>query len=368
MIRTSASERSGLSESLKSDPSGVQSVDTVPRTAMLWDVIVASGLSICANRSGKRLELPVTGTLSQWSRYRLVPHGSPGAAVYNFVFGKGSARTMRCLEHPFFKGEGKLTIFAGHRAKLGCTVTEVIAPIRHRKGISSRRCPVYDPAYCRKAKTRQWAAACVFVFRTRSADLPEFVGSPVRVSPCSVESPQLSTVTLIRPTRSRKPLHDLLCNTELCSGGVPGKCLCRIVGYSPFGWLLARRFFAVWQWSMRFYKLVVYTSLGAFVARVRCRVDPLLYCLTGGRLTSAGPQVIPQLVLTTVGREWEATSGAVGLLEERVLLCRQNFGGKSRLVLQSLDCLELRFRWVIRWSEYWPHVFQMQNAMHFGRI
>jgi len=40
------------------------------------------------------------------------------------------------------------------------------------------------------------------------------------------------------------------------------------------------------------------------VARVfSARIDPLLYKLSGGRLTSAGPQVIPQLILTSVGRK-----------------------------------------------------------------
>ena len=71
------------------------------------------------------------------------------------------------------------------------------------------------------------------------------------------------------------------------------------------GWLLARR---VWYGLAMVYRDFINWSStrrsGAFVARVfAARVDPLLYRLTGGRLTSAGPQVIPQLVLTTVGRE-----------------------------------------------------------------
>ena len=36
---------------------------------------------------------------------------------------------------------------------------------------------------------------------------------------------------------------------------------------------------------------------------VLSRLDPILYRMSGGRLTSVGPQVIPQLVLTTTGRK-----------------------------------------------------------------
>lgn len=45
------------------------------------------------------------------------------------------------------------------------------------------------------------------------------------------------------------------------------------------------------------------TPFGKRVAiAISARLDPLLYKLTGGRLTSVGPQVIPQLILTTTGR------------------------------------------------------------------
>jgi deazaflavin-dependent oxidoreductase (nitroreductase family) len=45
------------------------------------------------------------------------------------------------------------------------------------------------------------------------------------------------------------------------------------------------------------------TQIGRFIGkRVAARVDPVLYKLSGGRLTSVGPQVIPQLILTTTGR------------------------------------------------------------------
>lgn len=46
------------------------------------------------------------------------------------------------------------------------------------------------------------------------------------------------------------------------------------------------------------------TPVGKQIAIVvAARLDPVLYKLTGGRLTSIGPQVIPQLVLTTTGRK-----------------------------------------------------------------
>ncbi|MEM8609177.1 MAG: nitroreductase/quinone reductase family protein [Myxococcota bacterium] len=46
------------------------------------------------------------------------------------------------------------------------------------------------------------------------------------------------------------------------------------------------------------------TPVGKWLAiRISANLDPLLYKLSGGRITSIGPQVIPQLVLTTVGRK-----------------------------------------------------------------
>lgn len=45
------------------------------------------------------------------------------------------------------------------------------------------------------------------------------------------------------------------------------------------------------------------TPFGRWIgSRLAARLDPILYKLSNGRLTSVGPQVIPQLVLTTVGR------------------------------------------------------------------
>lgn len=46
------------------------------------------------------------------------------------------------------------------------------------------------------------------------------------------------------------------------------------------------------------------TRVGKWIAiRLSARLDPLLYKISGGRLTSVGPQIIPQLVLTTTGRK-----------------------------------------------------------------
>ena len=46
------------------------------------------------------------------------------------------------------------------------------------------------------------------------------------------------------------------------------------------------------------------TRAGNWFARTLIApIDPLIYKLTGGRLTAAGPQVIPQIVLTCTGRK-----------------------------------------------------------------
>ncbi|MCA9647910.1 MAG: nitroreductase family deazaflavin-dependent oxidoreductase [Myxococcales bacterium] len=41
----------------------------------------------------------------------------------------------------------------------------------------------------------------------------------------------------------------------------------------------------------------------AFARTVVARLDPVLYKLSGGKLTTVGPQVIPMIVLTTTGRK-----------------------------------------------------------------
>lgn len=45
------------------------------------------------------------------------------------------------------------------------------------------------------------------------------------------------------------------------------------------------------------------TKLGGWIARkIASRIDPWIYRVTGGRLTSTGLPTIPQLILTTTGR------------------------------------------------------------------
>lgn len=61
-------------------------------------------------------------------------------------------------------------------------------------------------------------------------------------------------------------------------------------------------------------------------------IDPLIYRLTGGRATSAGPVVIPQLLLTTTGRksgEPRTVQLAYVEIEGKIHLIASNFGGKN---------------------------------------
>jgi len=73
------------------------------------------------------------------------------------------------------------------------------------------------------------------------------------------------------------------------------------------------------------------TPLGRWIASTfSARLDPALYKLSGGRFTSVGPQVIPQLVLTTTGRK-SGKERRVQLGYTRdgddVLVVASNFGG-----------------------------------------
>jgi len=46
------------------------------------------------------------------------------------------------------------------------------------------------------------------------------------------------------------------------------------------------------------------TAFGTWATKtIASRIDPVIFRLTGGRLTSLGPVVIPQLLLTTTGRK-----------------------------------------------------------------
>jgi len=75
------------------------------------------------------------------------------------------------------------------------------------------------------------------------------------------------------------------------------------------------------------------TPVGRSIARtVSSRLDPILYKVSGGRFTSVGPQVIPQLVLTTTGRKsGKERTVQLGYTEDRddVLVVASNFGGTN---------------------------------------
>lgn len=75
------------------------------------------------------------------------------------------------------------------------------------------------------------------------------------------------------------------------------------------------------------------TPVGRSIARtVSSRVDPMLYKVSGGRFTSVGPQVIPQLVLTTLGRKsGKERTVQLGYTEDGddVLVVASNFGGTN---------------------------------------
>ena len=65
---------------------------------------------------------------------------------------------------------------------------------------------------------------------------------------------------------------------------------------------------------------------------VLSRLDPILYKMSGGRLTSVGPQVIPQLVLTTTGRKsGKERAVQLGYAEDGddVLVVASNLGGTN---------------------------------------
>ena len=61
-------------------------------------------------------------------------------------------------------------------------------------------------------------------------------------------------------------------------------------------------------------------------------IDPVIYRLTGGKFTSAGPVVIPQLVLTTTGRksgQERSVQLAYTDVDGKLHLVASNFGGEK---------------------------------------
>lgn len=75
------------------------------------------------------------------------------------------------------------------------------------------------------------------------------------------------------------------------------------------------------------------TPVGRWIASTfSARLDPVLYKMSGGRFTSVGPQVIPQLILTTTGRKsGKERTVQLGYTEdgEDVLVVASNFGRTS---------------------------------------
>ena len=75
------------------------------------------------------------------------------------------------------------------------------------------------------------------------------------------------------------------------------------------------------------------TPVGRSLVRVYAsRLDPILYKASGGRVTSVGPQVIPQLVLTTTGRKsGKERTVQLGYTEDGddVLVVASNLGGTN---------------------------------------
>ena len=74
------------------------------------------------------------------------------------------------------------------------------------------------------------------------------------------------------------------------------------------------------------------TPLGSWLARnTASRIDPWLYRVTGGRVTSTGVPTIPQLVLITVGRKsGKSRPAQVACLEDGDdhIVVASNFGGE----------------------------------------
>ena len=83
----------------------------------------------------------------------------------------------------------------------------------------------------------------------------------------------------------------------------------------------------------RFINWLSTTPVGRWlVIHLAARLDPVLYKLTGGKLTTVGPQVIPQLVLTSTGRKsGQKRNVQLGFTVDGpdYLIVASNLGGKS---------------------------------------
>lgn len=82
----------------------------------------------------------------------------------------------------------------------------------------------------------------------------------------------------------------------------------------------------------RFELWMAKTAFGAWMTKAfAARIDPMIFRLSGGRFTSMGPVVIPQLVLTTRGRksgQERDAQLAYTELDGAVYVVASNFGGE----------------------------------------
>jgi deazaflavin-dependent oxidoreductase (nitroreductase family) len=82
----------------------------------------------------------------------------------------------------------------------------------------------------------------------------------------------------------------------------------------------------------RFELWVARTSFGAWMTKlVAARIDPVIFRLSGGRFTSLGPVILPQLVLTTTGRKTGKERDAQLVytdVDGVVHIVASNFGGE----------------------------------------
>ena len=82
----------------------------------------------------------------------------------------------------------------------------------------------------------------------------------------------------------------------------------------------------------RFELWVSQTAVGGWLTKnVAAKIDPFLYRISGGRFTSLGPVVIPQLLLTTTGRKSGQPRGVQLVytdVQGTAHIVASNFGGE----------------------------------------
>lgn len=86
------------------------------------------------------------------------------------------------------------------------------------------------------------------------------------------------------------------------------------------------------------------TAFGVWMSKAfASRVDPVIFGLSGGRFTSMGPIVIPQLVLTTRGRKsGQERDAQLAYTDLDGAACRDRLGRcRWRMVLEPPQRLEV---------------------------